>query len=282
MDAFQQHYWDLRQVLIWVLLGNRTLVQQCADDADWIVTDLTLDVAAGLRGGAALESRDEAERTVLRALQSSQIKAIGVRNGSGDPEEIPQLDCVNLKVYYGNETYPPELVPLDGVAPRGSSPPLGLGPPDPFRPGATYWHEVMFAREAVLSIWPDVLQGVADKDIETASAGSPSEETAHSGVGEGADEPPVIDLATTSRREKGKANTAAKYKRWYELAKVAKAEEGRQHPLRPVEIARKVESLVRKEDGSPAVAKVRGLNAENIQRRLREHFPGWSEYDPAK
>lgn len=185
MDAFQQHYWDLRQVLIWVLLGNRTLVQQCADAADWIVTDLTLDTAAGLRGGAAFDSRDEAERAVLQALQRGQIRAIGVRNGRGDPEEIPQLDCVNLKVYYGNEIYPPEIFPLDGVAPRGPDPPLGLGPPEPFRPGATYWHEVKFEREAVLSIWPDVLAGEEVEGTETAGVEAPAGETAPQDVKDG-------------------------------------------------------------------------------------------------
>lgn len=127
MDAFEQPYWDLRQVLIWVLPGDRTLVQQYADDADWTVTDLTLGTAAGFQGGAALESRDEAERAVLRALQNGQIKAVGARNGRGDPEEIPQLNCVNLKVYYGNETYPSELSPCWRCAAR-VRPATRLGP----------------------------------------------------------------------------------------------------------------------------------------------------------
>ena len=70
-----------------------------------------------------------------------------------------------------------------------------------------------------------------------------------------------------TRREQRRAATQAKYQCWYDKAQEIKVDDKYEHPLSPLDIARKVAR--RCGDGKP----------DNIKRRLNEHLPGWAVYD---
>ncbi len=92
------------------------------------------------------------------------------------------------------------------------------------------------------------------------------------GVDDGAKQAdqPVVPEDTTrqtslSVREKGKADTQAKYQRWYDKAQAIKVDPERTHPMEPGAIA-------------GAVARHEGVNPSSVKRRLNELFPEWATY----
>lgn len=70
-----------------------------------------------------------------------------------------------------------------------------------------------------------------------------------------------------SRREQGKQETRAMYRRWYDRSKEIKADK---KSRRPIEIARLVAKKEKKAGHSKA-------GEETIKRRLNEHYSGWAD-----
>lgn len=88
----------------------------------------------------------------------------------------------------------------------------------------------------------------------------------------------IIEPESASRRERRKRETREKYQRWYDIAQDVKAAPNLNHPLKPIEIARKIDRKVRSEDKISSKVAVRGLNPATIQRQLNQHHHGWSTY----
>ena len=159
MDAFEETYWNLTQLLAWIYLGDRRLVRKAADGQnengsflqEAVLPDgrrelvagsanptnpIHLELTAAYKGGAHYLTLEDAENEAIAVLQQGRLSTIGLENGQGNPLEVPQIQWAELRFAWG----PPRAVPKD-VA----------------RAGASHWYSLKFVRSEVLEIWPDPL-----------------------------------------------------------------------------------------------------------------------------
>ncbi len=170
MEPFEERYWNLVQVLAWVVTGDRRLVRKAAGDAvdtgtymaevelpdgQRELAELTshgfgprhLDITVAVRGGGALKNVEEGEAVLIRALEYGRVKCLARRYGEGGLQPIPEIQWPGLRFEYG----PTRAIPR------------GLG-----SDGAAHWSDLKFERDDVLKEWPDPLEKVLT-DPETGA-----------------------------------------------------------------------------------------------------------------
>jgi len=155
-------------VLAWVYFRERMLVEQVADSAvnrrtfwqqerlpdgrtEMVETDagpitpLWLTLLANQRRAnpatAATAPKitcTNAGATILEELRAGKLTAYGLADDAGDRGEIPALWWADAKVYSDTRKGP------------------FAGPCDVLRLGATLWYGLLFRREQVLKLWPDL------------------------------------------------------------------------------------------------------------------------------
>ncbi len=176
MDDIEETYWNLTQLLAWVYLGDRRLVQRAADEQDdfgsfwqeavlpgsgshYLLPDshrelvagsanptspIHLELTAAYKGGAHYSTLQDAESAAIAVLQQGRLRAIGLENGQGNPSKVPQIQWAELRFAWD----PPRAVPKDVE-----------------RVGASHWHNLKFVRSEVLEVWPDPLALPAGAEI---------------------------------------------------------------------------------------------------------------------
>lgn len=170
MDGFEDHYWNLTQLVGWVYLGDRQFVRDAADGSNrsssyWQEMVLPdgrkelvetrssppnerhMSIIAAIKG-AAYASFEAAEYDVLAALKDGKLQATGLENGKGNPKPVPQIQWPWLEFDWSE---PPHAAPKSR-----------------FRDNATYWCDLKFRRSEVLELWPDPLQHSVDADYSQA------------------------------------------------------------------------------------------------------------------
>jgi hypothetical protein len=178
MDDFEKPYWNLTQLLAWVYLGDRRLVQRAADGQNdhgsflqeavlpgsgthYLLPDshkelvagsanptspIHLELTAAYKGGAHNSTLEDAENEAIAVLQQGRLRAIGLENDQGNPLDVPQIQWAELRF----EWDPPRAVPKHVE-----------------RAGASHWYNLKFVRSEVLEIWPDPLALPAGAEIQT-------------------------------------------------------------------------------------------------------------------
>ena len=157
MDAFDNLYWTLIQLLEWVFLRDRNQVGRIIayegiHESFWEeakvpyisdkaigtsaialppINPLRMISASGL--GAACENVERAEDAVLAVLREGKLTATALKNGEGDRVQVPLIEWPGLNFFY----YPPHA-----------------GPQHSF-PNATRWFGLRFKRSEILAIWSD-------------------------------------------------------------------------------------------------------------------------------
>jgi hypothetical protein len=134
---FDTEWWNLHQALAWVYLGDRGLVKQGALVNEDAAFAIQLKLEATERQGACYPSFSAATKAICEALQTGKLIAYGLKNDRGDLTEIPSLQWVDHKFYWG----------CDG--------PNHAAPGEYFRLEATRWFTLRFRRKAILVLWPD-------------------------------------------------------------------------------------------------------------------------------
>jgi hypothetical protein len=168
--SFDAAHWNQYQALAWVHARSRELVAKFASDAErgafWIEAKLPsgeprlveesappptlLEITLRTADIPHADGRQfpESKRELLQALADGKVAATGLRNNMGDRTAIPAADWIDSD-FYDN--------------------PAVVGPSDFFRPSATKWHDVRFARVDILQVWPDTASPT-DSSGHTAAA----------------------------------------------------------------------------------------------------------------
>lgn len=167
-NALDRPYWTYMMVLAWVYFGERALVEQVADSAvnrrtfrqqvrlpdgrtEMVETDagpitpLWLTLHANRRREkpetatmAPKMTCADAQSAIMEKLRADALTAYGLENDAGDLRPIPSLWWADGKVYEGRDGRP------------------YAGPEDVFRSGATRWYGLLFKRDQVLKLWPEM------------------------------------------------------------------------------------------------------------------------------
>lgn len=159
MSSFDAPYWNLLQAVAWIYLGDRSMVERCADDSQTRETFLeevttpdgqrklievevgphtlvSLLVAGEQNEATAVTSLKVAKAMLIGALGAGEIEALGLENGRGNLKRIPDSTWLDARI---------------------CDEPMMVAPQDLFRPGAVKWLGVELKREDVLRLWPDPL-----------------------------------------------------------------------------------------------------------------------------
>ncbi len=268
MDVFKEPYWNLFQVLAWVSLEDRQLVQEASDwqkDHGTFMEEVTgpggkrelvetsvgeMDISGFLiefstRGGDEF-GLQTAKDAVLAAAQEGKITVHGLENGEGDLQEIPAVQWASLE-------FSPNLERADPKRTPGSR---------KLRSGATHWNGLKFNRPEVQKTWR---RGCPKGTGSLDSLDTPLLEE-------------MEEQEVESRREQAKRETAAKYARWYHKAlrfKEEDRERGRQRS--PTELSRAISRSERVKDPVTRVmTQPKGTIAATIKRVLNDKHPGWA------
>jgi hypothetical protein len=140
MKEFETTYWNQLQAVLWICTRRRRWVQLAADpnrDLDEFIFN------AILRG--TVVPFEQAESLVIERLRRGELRAWGLRNGTGDLEEIEQTQWADLRFYY----HP--------LRQRTCTSSLSAAPQNFLRPDSTYWTQLTLKREDVLAFWPENL-----------------------------------------------------------------------------------------------------------------------------
>ena len=155
-DAFEQPWWTLKQVLIWVSSGKRDLVRDVGPVHGFESTFTIRDLRVLGRNGACYRTFEEAEDEVIEALQAGRLTATGKENGEGDRKEIPSLRWPDLRLQYE---------------------PYYFAAPKDYSRTATYYNDLLFPCKGVLANWPDPRESPAMADEQKMSTTAEQNET---------------------------------------------------------------------------------------------------------
>jgi hypothetical protein len=178
-NAFETAYWELIQVLAWVFLRDRELVERLADPGFrqqqyyWAevvlpdgrrtdarqnagpVNDLTLDITASYEELyedqlPCFKNSQGAIDAIIREMANGNLVGWGFENDRGNLTEIPQIQMTELKIhFYRHPVISPEVTFSE----------------------ASSWHRVKFRSADVLRIWPPQTTMRVSEMIDTVPEG---------------------------------------------------------------------------------------------------------------
>jgi hypothetical protein len=175
MSGFDAPYWNALQVLAWVYLGDRALVDLCGGGTSSAgtyraehkvlgedgglhsvvvetpgnppnVRRLAVYAAAWGRASTGSPGTEDDEREILRKLVEGCLSVTGKQRDSRVRQEIAALEWCDLNIDYDKQAA------VDRVS------------------GKEIYGRLMFRREAVLKLWPDVLAVDEKQPIDSGNA----------------------------------------------------------------------------------------------------------------
>lgn len=187
-EPFAERYWNLEQVLVWMLLADRRLVRRAAGDdmdARFRVENIRLqdgtieprpvdlethwpvriDIEIVARGDKTLKTFRQGKAELIRVLEYGRVKCLARKNGEGELTCVPEIQWRDLRFDFPDRRRPRAV-------------PLGVG-----RSGVAVWCDLTFEREEIQREWPDPMETLVDTEETDASrgAGEPVGESAEAG-----------------------------------------------------------------------------------------------------
>lgn len=215
MSGFDAPYWNALQVLAWVYLGDRALVDLCAGGTGsaagtyWAdhkvlgedgglhsvlvetpgnppnVRTLAIYAAALGRASTGSPGTEDAEREILHKLADGSLSVTGKQRGSRGRPEIAALAWCDLDIDYDKQS----------AVERVSR--------------SEMYERLMFRREAVLKLWPDVLAVDEEQPIKNCELSPESTAVSERTVEASATEGLLVNGEATTPKLSGKKLVAA-------------------------------------------------------------------------
>jgi hypothetical protein len=128
MSPFDNFFWTIDQVIVWVCFKDRALIDTLCDDKGRVAPAQLCETAIAIR-------IQQAKEAVLEALRSDRLHAKGLRNDNGVHELIPADNWLGMNLFFA----------VPGVD-------FEAGPDDSDRPGAR-WYRLRFERDEVKRLY---------------------------------------------------------------------------------------------------------------------------------